>query len=136
MRSFVRILCTLASVLFIYSCKGKAAAEAVAGGSASENITALRGDTTDIHISFYSIAYGIDMETLQGVDGILKPLEAEGQIRVDRRAWGREGEVDLCIFRKNANEMLMEELLKQLRVAVVGGKNLRLSQGTVCRSKN
>jgi len=124
------------SMSMVIGCKSAARSEGISVEVTRQAGQGMPGDTADIHIAFFSVAYGIDGETYQGVEGILKPLESQGAIHVERRAWGREGEIDLCVFRQSANEMLMQELLTQLREAVQAGKNLRLTQSTVCRSKN
>lgn len=67
----------------------------------------------DLKVDFASIGTGIDSATLQNVDALLSG--DTGVATVDRKRWGMEGEITLCVdTRTNADANRLFEAVKDL----------------------
>lgn len=113
----------------LVACKSKSPAEPSSGS----------GQTTQAEIdalpmlvvSFYSIAYGIDSGARAALDAYLS--EYEKVLTVEKRSWGREGEVDYCLFAPTLTEAQKSEHVQAIRALLSKGKNLHLYTDKACR---
>lgn len=82
-------------------------------------------------VSFYSIAYGIDSGARSALDVYLS--EKGQDLSVEKRPWGREGEIDYCLFAPTLTEAQKSEHIQAVRALLSTGKNLHIYTDKACR---
>jgi hypothetical protein len=90
-------------------------------------------EKADLKIGFYSVAYGIDVQTLGIISAMLAVYEEDKKITVQKYGWGREGEVDVCIYFNQLNEEEKLNLTSEIRNVISEGRNIRLSIFSTCK---
>ena len=91
--------------------------------------------TTTLHISYFSIAYGIDYQNLSELETMLKAFQEKRgtSFTIEKVSWGREGEVSLCIDVRLLSESLKAALEEEVRALIIRGKNVRIEKNKPCR---
>lgn len=87
------------------------------------------------HISYFSIAYGIDYENLKELEAMLVQFQAAQsvQLTIEKVGWGREGEVDVCIGAEKLTETQKMQLEEEIKGLIIKGKNVRMEKNKPCR---
>ncbi len=94
----------------------------------AETTAAPQEAACDLKVDFASIGTGIDSDTLQKVDALLSG--DTGVATVDRKRWGIEGEITLCVdTRTDADANRLFEEVKGLFPAS-SAKPLRVETGS------
>lgn len=86
-------------------------------------------------VSYYSVAYGIDLENLQALESYIENFRSEHGITLEivRKSRGREGETDLCILTISTSENLKKKLEEGIKSVIINGKNVRFLKDVPCR---
>lgn len=81
-------------------------------------------------ISFFSIGYGIDVQSLKTVQNWAE--EKKDSLILQQTPWGREGEIDLCFATKHSQNET-ERWLDELKELLAKAKNCRIGTEKACR---
>jgi hypothetical protein len=126
MRNLLMLFCLVAGLV---ACKSKSPAESPK--SSGQTTQAEMDALPMLVVSFYSIAYGIDSGARAALDAYLS--KHEQILKVEKKPWGREGEVDYCLFAPTLTEAQKAEHVQAIRALLSTGKNLHLYTDKACR---
>ncbi len=126
MRNLIAVLCIFAG---FGACKSTGPIEPSA--QSNQSTQAEMDAMPMLVVSFYSIAYGIDSGARSALDAYLN--EKGQDLRVEKKPWGREGEVDYCLFAPSLTEAQKSEHIQAIRALLSTGKNLHIYTDQACR---
>ncbi len=126
MRNLIRVLCLITG---LSACKSNRPLEPSSGPSQTTQVE--MEATPILVISFYSIAYGIDSGARSALDTYLS--EKGQDLNVEKKPWGREGEIDYCLFAPTLTEAQKSEHVQAIRTLLSTGKNLHVYTDQACR---
>lgn len=109
----------------------------IAGCKPKETVA---GQQTVYHlvVSFYSIGAGINAPAHTALKNLITEFTEERKlpVHVEKKPWGREGEVDYCIDLKDLTQKDRQEFINKAKQYLGSEKWVRIKENTACRSDN
>jgi len=115
-------------VLFIAGCKA----------TQEETVTDNQADGRQVYhivVSFYSIGAGINTQARNALNNLLEEYTTQKNlpVHVEKRPWGREGEVDYCIDLKDLTQKDRQQFINKSKEYLASQDWVRIKENTVCR---
>lgn len=142
MKSTIQLMCVGIVSVTLLSCGSK---QSTTASSATTNVTTAssqtsatattssNSETTRFTVSFYSKGEGIDGKTN---DEFVKFLDSyTKKIAYTPTRWGREGEINYCLYLKELSASEQTEFIKQANVILNKSKLVHVNENAICENK-